>query len=126
MPNPALSIRSQSQPEAAEGRILRRRFKLPALLGGAGGLGLLACAACCALPILGAIGVGTGAMAFFRILEPLSVTLLAIGAAAGVVTLVLLRRHRCAGGAARRQACAADGSCGCGPSGETLSGAAER
>jgi len=95
-------------------------------VGGAGGLGLLACAVCCTLPILGAIGVGSGAMAFFEILEPLSVGLIALGAIAAVITFVRLRRRACAAPAGQDASCAVDGSCGCGPRVERLSGAAER
>jgi mercuric ion transport protein len=96
------------------------------LIGGAGGLGLLACVACCSLPILGAIGVGTGAMAFFEVLEPLSAGLIALGAIAAVIAFVRLRRKTCATRASQGTSCAADGSCGCGPVAERLSGAAER
>ena len=42
----------------------RRRLNLSACLGG---LGLLGCVACCTLPILGVIGIGGGAAAFFKI-----------------------------------------------------------
>ena len=96
------------------------------LLGGAGGLGLLACIACCTLPIVGAIGIGSGAMAFFQILEPLSVGLLALAAIVGVVTFLRLRRKRCATPARHGASCSANGSCGCGPAAHGLSGAAER
>jgi hypothetical protein len=95
------------------------------LLGGAGGLGLAACIACCTLPILGAIGIGSGAMAFFQILEPLSAGLLTLAAIVAVVTFVRLRRKRCAT-SSQGASCSADGSCGCGPAAHGLSGAAER
>src|SRR4051812_39376581 len=60
--------RAQHEPRPADGRTIRRRLKLPALLGGIGGLGLLGCVACCTLPLLGIIGIGGGAAAFFKIL----------------------------------------------------------
>lgn len=73
-----------------------------------GGLAALACAACCALPVLIAAGVLTGAGA--AILEK---GLLAV--AAGLATLALgmwwLHRRRAA------QRAAAAGGCGCGGSG---------
>jgi hypothetical protein len=71
--------RAEPDPKTGDASDLRRDLKLPVLLGGAGGLGLLACIACCTLPILGAIGIGSRAMAFFEVLEPLSIGLLALG-----------------------------------------------
>ena len=74
-----------------------------------GGLAALACAACCALPILIAAGVLTGAGA--AILEK---TLLAV--AAGLAALALgmwwLHRRRAA-----HRAAASGAGCGCGGSG---------
>jgi hypothetical protein len=74
-----------------------------------GGLAALACAACCALPLLIAAGVLTGASA--AILEK---TLLAV--AAGLAALALgmwwLHRRR-----ATRRAAASGTGCGCGASG---------
>ena len=74
-----------------------------------GGLAVLACAACCALPVLIAAGVLTGAGA--AILEK---TLLAV--AAGLAALALgmwwLHRRRSA-----QRAAASGAGCGCGGSG---------
>jgi hypothetical protein len=74
-----------------------------------GGLAALACAACCALPVLIAAGVLTGAGA--ALLEK---ALLAV--AAGLATLALgmwwLHRRRSA-----QRAAAAGAGCGCGGSG---------
>ena len=74
-----------------------------------GGLAALACAACCALPVLIAAGVLTGAGAAI-----LQKTLLAI--AAGLATVALgmwwLHRRRCA-----QRAAATSAGCGCGGSG---------
>lgn len=119
-------VQAQSNAKASTGRTPRRRFSLSMLLGGAGGLGLLACIACCTLPILGAIGIGSGAMAFFEILEPLSAGLLALAAIVAVVTFVRLRRKRCATPASQGASCSVEGSCRCGPAARRLSGAAER
>jgi hypothetical protein len=118
--------RAQPEPRTGDGPTLPRRLKLPALLGGVGGLGLLGCVACCSLPLLGIIGIGGGAAAFFEILEPLSAGLLALGAVAAVVALARRRKNRCAEPTAEGAACSADGSCGCGPEVDRLSGAAER
>ena len=126
MNSPLSPTRAEPDSRTGDARALRRRLKLPMLLGGAGGLGLLACVACCTLPILGAIGIGSGAMTFFEVLEPLSAGLLALGAIAAVLTVVRLRRSRCAAPAGHGAACSADGSCGCGPGAARLSGTAER
>jgi hypothetical protein len=118
--------RAEPDPKTGDASDLRQRLEIPVLLGGAGGLGLLACIACCTLPILGAIGIGSGAMAFFQVLEPLSAGLLALGGIAAAVTFVRFRKSGCAATANQNAACAADGSCGCGSSGYRLSGPAER
>jgi hypothetical protein len=101
----------------------RRRLNLSACLGG---LGLLGCIACCTLPILGVIGIGGGAAAFFKILEPLSAGLFVLGAVAAAVVLLRRRRSRCAPLHTEGATCSADGSCGRGPDAGRLSGAAER
>jgi hypothetical protein len=74
-----------------------------------GGLAALACAACCALPVLIAAGVLTGAGA--AVLEK---TLLAVAAGLGTAALGMwwLHRRRSA-----RRAAAAGAGCGCGGSG---------
>lgn len=86
--------------------------------------GVGACAACCALPLL-AVGLGVGgaaATAFAAFVEPLAGVLLAVGVVTTVVLVVRRSRRQtsCSSGA-----CAADRSCGCGPSREdTVSDAA--
>jgi high-affinity Fe2+/Pb2+ permease len=72
-----------------------------------GGLAALACAACCAIPLLIAVGVLTGAGA--AILEQ---TLLAVAAGLVVVAVGMwwLHRHR----NAQRAATAGGANCGCG------------
>jgi len=74
-----------------------------------GGLAALACAACCALPLLIAAGVLTGAGA--AILEK---TLLAVAASLAALALGMwwLHRHRAA-----QRAAASGVGCGCGGSG---------
>jgi hypothetical protein len=119
------STRAQAEGKGGGAHILRGRFKLRMLLG-AGGVGLLACVACYTLPILGAIGVGSGAMAFFGILEPLSVGLVALGAISAIVTFVQLRRKGCNGPARRGASSSNETSCGCGHAYYRLSGVAER
>lgn len=94
---------------------LRRRLKVPALVGGLGALGLLGCIACCSLPLLGALGVGASAAVAFEILEPLSVGLLVLGAAAALVVWLRLRKSACRTPVGQASSCATDGSCGCGP-----------
>jgi hypothetical protein len=95
---------------------LVRRLKVPALLGGIGGLGLLGCVACCTLPLLGVIGIGSGAAAMFRIIEPLSAGLLALGGLAAVAAFVRFRRKSCAAPIPSEGAsCSTEGACGCGP-----------
>nr|WP_221382051.1 hypothetical protein [Actinoplanes polyasparticus] len=74
-----------------------------------GGLAALACAACCALPLLIAAGVLTGAGA--AILER---TLLAVAAGLAVLALSMWWLHRRRN--ARRTAAAGTG-CGCGGAG---------
>jgi len=74
-----------------------------------GALAVLACAACCAIPVLIAAGVLTGAGA--AILEQ---TLLAVAAGLAVAALGMWWLHRRR--SARRAATAAAG-CGCGGSG---------
>jgi hypothetical protein len=104
----------------------RKRFQFPALLGG---FGLLGCVACCTLPLLGAIGIGSGAAAVLRFVEPLSAVLLALGGVAAVVAFVRFhnKKKSCAApsAAAADPSCATDGSCGCGP-GPRLPGPAQR
>jgi hypothetical protein len=90
-------VRAEADVGIAAGRALRKRLKFPMLLGGAGGLGLLACVACCTLPILGAIGIGTGVAAAFELIEPLSAGLLVLGAIAAVATFARVRRRKCRG-----------------------------
>lgn len=126
MNRPHSPTRAEPHSRTGDARALRRRLKLPIFLGGAGGLGLLACVACCTLPLLGAIGIGSGAMAVFEFLEPLSAGLLALAAIAATVTFVRLRKSRCATPARQGAACSADGSCGCGPAAHRLSSTAER
>jgi len=93
-----------------------RRLKVAALLGGVGGLGLLGCVACCTLPLLGVIGIGSGAAAMFRIIEPLSAGLLALGGIAAVAAFVRFRRKSCAAPVPSEGAsCSTDGACDCGP-----------
>jgi hypothetical protein len=123
---PQPPVRAQPHGNAGGGRTLRGRLKLPMLLSGAGGLGLLACAACCALPILGAIGVGSGAMAFFKIVEPLSAGLLVLGAIGAAVLFMRVRRGKCGTSSRQSASCSADGSCGCGPAAHRLPESAER
>jgi len=95
---------------------LIQRLKVPALLGGIGGLGLLGCVACCTLPLLGVIGIGSGAAAMFRIIEPLSAGLLALGGVAAVVAFIRFRRKGCAAPVpSEATSCSMDGVCGCGP-----------
>jgi len=95
---------------------LMRRLKVPALLGGIGGLGLLGCVACCTLPLLGVVGIGGGATAMFRIIEPLSAGVLALGGVAAVASFVRFRRKSCAAPmASEGTSCSKDGACGCGP-----------
>lgn len=74
-----------------------------------GGLAALACAACCAIPLLIAAGVLTGAGA--AVLEQ---TLLAVAAGLAVLALGMwwLHRRRTA-----RRAAAAGAGCGCGGAG---------
>jgi len=74
-----------------------------------GGLAALACAACCALPVLIAAGVLTGAGA--AILEK---TLLAIAAGLAAVALGMWWLHR---RRATQRAAASEAGCGCGGSG---------
>jgi hypothetical protein len=100
----------------AGGPALMRRLRVPALLGGIGGLGLLGCVACCTLPLLGVIGIGSGAAAMFRIIEPLSAGLLALGGVAMVVAFVRFRSKSCAAPMPPEGAwCSMDGACGCSP-----------
>lgn len=95
---------------------LMRRLNVPALLGGFGGLWLLGCVACCTLPLLGVIGIGSGAAAMLRIIEPLSAGLLALGGVAAVVAFVRFRRKSCAAPMPSEGAsCSTGGACGCGP-----------
>ena len=76
-----------------------------------GGLAVLACAACCAIPLLIAAGVLTGAGA--AILEQ---TLLAVAAGLAVLALGMWWLHRRR--SARRAAAAGTGcGCGCGGAG---------
>jgi hypothetical protein len=82
---------AQLDPRAGDGRSLRASLKLPALAGGVGGLGLLGSVACCGLPLLGMIGIGGGAAAFFDVLEPLWVGLFALGAVAALAALARRR-----------------------------------
>lgn len=117
--------RVRPDPRTADGCTLRRRLKLPSLLGGVGVLGLLGCVACCSLPLI-AIGIGGAVASFFKILEPLSAGLLALGAVAAAVAFARRRKNRCVQPAGESGACSADGSCGCGPATKRLSGAAER
>jgi high-affinity Fe2+/Pb2+ permease len=74
-----------------------------------GGLAALACAVCCALPVLIAAGVLTGAGA--ALLEK---TLLAVAASLAVLAMGMwwLHRRRSA-----QRAAAADADCGCGSRG---------
>ena len=74
-----------------------------------GGLAALACAACCALPVLIAAGVLTGAGA--AILEK---TLLAVAAGLAVLALGMWWLHR---RRAAQRAAASGVGCGCGGSG---------
>lgn len=126
MNRPQPRVRAQPHENAGDGRPPRGRLKLPMLLGGAGGLGLLACAACCVVPILGAIGVGSGAMAFFKILEPRSAGLLVLGAIAAGIMVARARRSRCGTSANQGKACSANAACGCSPTAHRLPGSAER
>jgi hypothetical protein len=80
-----------------------------------GALGLLGCIACCSLPLLGALGVGAGTAVVFEILEPLSVGLLVLGAAAALVVWLRLRKTACGKPGDQATSCATDGSCRCGP-----------
>jgi hypothetical protein len=105
--------------------IPRRPLRLPLLLGGAGGLGLLACLACCTLPLLGALGIVSGAMATFAIVEPLSAGLLALAGIIAVVTF-LRARKRCATPGTPKSSCSVDGFCGCRPPARHLSGSSGR
>ncbi len=120
------TTRTQPEPRSAGSATPLRRLKLSALLCGVSGFGLLGCIACCTLPILGVIGIGGGAAAFFKILEPLSAGLFVLGAMAAVVVFVRRRRSRGASPAGEGASCSADGACGCGPGAGRLSGAAER
>lgn len=98
---------------------LRKRLKLPALLRGIGGFGLLGCVACCTWPLLGAIGIGGGAAAVFRLIEPLSAGLLALGGVIVVVAFVGFWRKSCAGPRASEGAsCSTHGGCGASRGGE--------
>jgi hypothetical protein len=107
-------------------RPLGRRFRLPIVLSGIGGLGLVVCVACCSLPLLGAIGLGGGVAAVAGIVEPLSAALLTLGAIAAVVTFArLLRKNQC-GPAEEGTSCSTDESCGCGPNIESIAGSARR
>lgn len=73
-------------------------------------LGAAACAACCATPIA-AVVIGAGAASTLAaIAEPIAGLLLATAA---ILTISIVVR-RCRARAA--EACATDGSCGCGPS----------
>lgn len=74
-----------------------------------GGLAALACAACCALPVLIAAGVLTGAGA--AILEK---TLLAVAAGFAALALGMWSLHR---RRSAQRAAAAAAACGCGGSG---------
>ncbi len=80
-------------------------------LGAAGAAAFLACAACCALPLLAAAGLGSGALASFaRVLRPGSE--LAVGVVVFVVVLGLMAlRSRSKGAVACGASCAADGTC---------------
>jgi len=93
------------------------RVRGPVLLAIAG------CAACCAVPLVGIV-IGAGAAtAAAAVLEPIAGVLMAAGAVLAIV--LIAGRRRAAGGAAN--ACAVDGSCGCGPgerAGSPASGAA--
>ena len=81
-------------------------------LTGIGGLGLLACAVCCAVPLIGALGLGAGLAAVVTG-EPLvigaTVVLLAVGAWG------LVRSHKKASPCSTTEAasCSTSG-CGCG------------
>lgn len=105
---------------------LRRRLKLPALLGGMGVFGLLGCIACCSLPLIGAIGAGAAAAYVFEVLEPLSIGLLAVGALGALAVIVRLRMQTCTESDGQATSCATDGSCGCGPGEPALRAPVER
>lgn len=80
-------------------------------LGAAGVAAFLACAACCALPLLAAAGVGSGALASLaHLLRPGSE--LIVGGVVFLVALgVMAARNRSKGATACGASCAADGTC---------------
>lgn len=80
-------------------------------LGAAGAAAFLACAACCALPLLAAAGLGSGALASLaRLLRPGSE--LVVGGVVFAVALGLMAlRSRSKGAVACGSSCAADRTC---------------
>ena len=94
-------------PPAKSDPILEKRW-----LGIAGIIAFASCAACCALPLLAAAGLGSGALATLSsVLRPGSEIL--VGGAVFVVSLAAIvvhkRRHRVDRGCG--PACRADGAC---------------
>ena len=101
-----MSAIAKEQPE----RVLSGRR-----IGVAGVAAVLGCAACCAVPLLAAAGVGSGAVAVLSVVfRPGSGIL--VGSLIFVVVLgVMAMRRGTAGGGACKSACSIDRDC-CGPS----------
>jgi hypothetical protein len=79
---------------------------------GVGGLGLLACAACCALPLIGALGLGAGLVAVVTE-EPVIIGVAVASLAVGVWGFVRSRVKAAQCSATKGASCSTSG-CGCG------------
>ncbi|MDP2316319.1 MAG: hypothetical protein Q8P41_25700 [Pseudomonadota bacterium] len=81
-------------------------------------LGVIACAACCSIPLLAALGVGSGVLGLIAgVAEPVGLFFLVVGAVVSAFAYFGVWRKRTTGGASCGSAvCNAAGACGCKPS----------
>ncbi len=80
-------------------------------------LGVVACAACCSIPLLAALGLGSGVLGLIAgVAEPVGLFLLLVGAlVSGFAYFGVWRRRTTGGAGCGAVSCNAAGACGCKP-----------